>query len=80
MTIQDTRQTGRSQLYTGRLSSGESLPSWIKLDPSTGSLTLSERPAGQKEVSVRIQTVGSDGQVRVLELNLDLDKLFGRGA
>ena len=76
VTIQDTRQTGNSQLYTGSLSNGESLPSWIKLDPNTGTLTLSNRPAGQKEVSVRIQTIGSDGQARVLELNLDLDELF----
>ena len=37
---------------------------------------MSNRPAGQKEVSVRIQTIGSDGQARVLELNLDLDELF----
>jgi VCBS repeat-containing protein len=78
--IQDTSPAANSQLYTGSLSSGESLPSWISLDPATGSVTLTNPPAGQKEVSLRIQAVGADGQMRVLELKLDLDELLKRSA
>lgn len=78
--IQDTSPNASSQLYSGSLSSGESLPSWISLDPATGSVTLTNPPAGQKEVSIRIQAVGTDGQMRVLELKLDLDELLKRTA
>jgi hypothetical protein len=78
--IQDTSPTANSQLYTGSLSNGESLPEWISLDPTTGSVTMNNPPAGQKEISIRIQAVGADGQMRVLELKLDLDELLKRNA
>ena len=78
--IQDTSTNGGSQRYGGTLSSGEQLPGWIQLDPTTGSVTISNPPAGQKEVSIRVQAIGSDGQIRVLELKLDLEELFKRAA
>ena len=78
--IQDTSTNGGSQRYGGTLSSGEQLPGWIQLDPITGSVTISNPPAGQKEVSIRVQAIGSDGQIRVLELKLDLEELFKRAA
>ncbi len=76
--IEDTSTTASSQLYSGGLSNGEQLPGWIQLDPITGSVTIANPPAGQKEVSIRIQAVGIDGQVRVLELKLDLEELLKR--
>ena len=78
--IQDTSTNGGTQRYSGTLSSGEQLPGWIQLDPTTGSVTIGNPPAGQKEVSIRVQAIGSDGQIRVLELKLDLEELFKRAA
>ena len=78
--IQDTSTSGGSQRYSGSLSSGEQLPGWIQLDATSGSVTISNPPAGQKEVSIRVQAIGSDGQIRVLELKLDLEELFKRAA
>ncbi|MBV1786435.1 DUF4347 domain-containing protein [Marinobacterium sp. D7] len=74
--IEDTSTNASSQLYSGALSSGEQLPGWIQLDPATGTVTISNPPDGQKEVSIRIQAIGADGQVRVLELKLDLEELL----
>jgi len=78
--IQDTSTNGGTQRYSGTLSSGEQLPGWVQLDPTTGSVTIGNPPAGQKEVSIRVQAIGSDGQIRVLELKLDLEELFKRAA
>lgn len=74
--IEDTSPNASNQAYSGSLGDGGSLPSWISLDPATGSVTISNPPTGQREVIVRIQAIGADGQVRVLELKLDLEKLL----
>ncbi|GAA0693111.1 hypothetical protein GCM10009104_20460 [Marinobacterium maritimum] len=76
--IEDTSASASAPLYSGGLASGEQLPGWIQLDPTTGSVTITNPPVGQKEVSIRIQAVGADGQVRVLELKLDLEELLKR--
>ena len=78
--IQDTSPTASTQQYSGSLGNGESLPSWIQLDPATGTVMIDNPPVGQKEVVIRIQAMGSDGQLRVLELKLDLEELLKRTA
>ncbi|KGK43279.1 hypothetical protein LH51_01210 [Nitrincola sp. A-D6] len=74
--IQDTSPNASSQQYSGSLGNGSSLPGWITLDPATGSVTINNPPTGQREVIIRIQAMGTDGQIRVLELKLDLEKLL----
>lgn len=74
--IEDSSPNSSSQFYSGTLGDGSSLPSWITLDPATGTVTINNPPAGQREVIIRIQAIGTDGQVRILELKLDLEKLL----
>lgn len=74
--IEDSSPNSSSQFYSGTLGDGSSLPSWITLDPATGTVTINNPPAGQREVIIRIQAIGADGQVRILELKLDLEKLL----
>ena len=74
--IEDSSPNSSSQFYSGTLGNGSSLPSWVTLDPATGTVTINNPPAGQREVIIRIQAIGADGQVRILELKLDLEKLL----
>ncbi|MFC4260927.1 DUF4347 domain-containing protein [Marinobacter lacisalsi] len=76
--IEDTSPNASAQQYSGSLAGGQSLPSWIQVDPSTGSVTIDNPPAGQSKVDIRVQAIGSDGQVRILELKLDLEELLRR--
>ncbi|SIS46027.1 DUF4347 domain-containing protein [Neptunomonas antarctica] len=76
--VKDTSPSASAQRYSGTLGSGESLPGWLTVDPATGSMTILNPPAGQKEVVVRIQTIDADGKVRMLELKLDLEELLKR--
>ena len=76
--IEDTSPNAGTQQYSGSLAGGESLPDWIKVDPATGSVTIDNPPAGQSKVDLRVQALGSDGQVRILELKLDLEELLKR--
>ncbi|ABM04870.1 putative outer membrane adhesin-like protein [Psychromonas ingrahamii 37] len=75
--IADTSQNS-SKNYTGTLGSGEGLPGWVTLDPTTGSITINNPPLDQKEVTIRIETVDADNNKRVLELKLNLDELLKR--
>lgn len=74
--IEDTSPNAASQVYSGTLGDGTRLPDWISLDPATGTVTINNAPVGQKEVIIRVQAIGADGQVRVLELKLDLEELL----
>ncbi|SDT90377.1 VCBS domain-containing protein [Halopseudomonas salegens] len=76
--IQDSNSATSLQEYTGSLGSGERLPDWISVDRNTGAVSINTPPDGVREVVVRVQAIGSDGQVRMLELKLDLDELFRR--
>ena len=60
-----------TQFYTGELGTGEPLPSWIRVDAKTGELTVGSPPERLDDLTVRIKAIGSDGKVRILELNLD---------
>ncbi|MEH6671012.1 VCBS domain-containing protein [Halopseudomonas sp.] len=78
--IQDSNAATSLQEYTGSLGSGESLPAWITVDRNTGAVSITAAPDNVREVVIRVQALGSDGQVRILELKLDLDELFRRAA
>ncbi|PSJ36959.1 hypothetical protein C7I36_16275 [Zobellella taiwanensis] len=73
--IADTSPAASSAVYTATLGSGEALPSWITIDPAQGLVSIDNPPAGQKALVLRVQAVGADGQVRVLEMTLDLEEM-----
>ena len=62
-----------AQSYSGALADGKSLPSWVKVDPSTGAISATP-PAGQRSVIIKINALGQDGVVRVLQVEVKLDK------
>ncbi|GAA3700141.1 hypothetical protein GCM10022421_03210 [Oceanisphaera sediminis] len=65
----------QGQSYSGSLADGSVLPNWVTIDPNTGNVTVNS--AGQvKDLTLRIQAVGSDGQVRILEIKLDIEALL----
>ncbi|WP_107851571.1 DUF4347 domain-containing protein [Oceanimonas marisflavi] len=67
-------KSGEGQRYSGALADGTELPGWISVDPQTGQVSL--RSSGETgELTLRIQATGGDGQVRILEITLDLEKL-----
>ncbi|MDX1268395.1 MAG: hypothetical protein R3311_13610, partial [Oceanisphaera sp.] len=62
------------QRYSGALADGTALPDWIIIDPKTGDVSL-RSPGDVKELTLRIQAVGSDGQTRILEIKLNIEEL-----
>lgn len=63
-----------AQLYSGTMADGTALPSWVSIDPATGSVTANP-PEGVTELAIRVRAIDSDGQVRILEIKVDLDEL-----
>ena len=76
--IADQARGTDTQFYAGELGNGESLPSWIRVNQNTGEITVSNPPADVTDVTVRVKAIGSDGKVRILEVELELDKLLKR--
>ena len=64
----------QGQRYSGALADGTALPDWIIIDPKTGDVSL-RSPGDVKELTLRIQAVGSDGQTRILEIKLNIEEL-----
>ncbi|WP_298719094.1 VCBS domain-containing protein [uncultured Oceanisphaera sp.] len=65
----------QGQSYSGSLADGSVLPNWVTIDPNTGNVTVNS-PGQVKDLTLRIQAVGSDGQVRILEIKLDIEALL----
>jgi VCBS repeat-containing protein len=76
--IEDSGSRSGVTEFNGSLSDGQRLPSWIQVDPYTGAVVIENVPAGRSKIDIRIQAIGGDGQVRILDLNLDLDELLKR--
>ncbi|TYL48324.1 DUF4347 domain-containing protein [Marinomonas sp. IMCC 4694] len=60
--------------YSATLADGTGLPSWVEVNPTTGQVTLTP-PQGQGSISLKINAVDADGNIRVLEVEVDLDNL-----
>ncbi|AEY00993.1 hypothetical protein GU3_06185 [Oceanimonas sp. GK1] len=69
-------QGTQGQRYSGALPDGTELPAWISVDPKTGHVRLLA-PADIRELTLQIQATGSDGQVRILEIRVDVEALQG---
>ncbi|WP_139215188.1 putative Ig domain-containing protein, partial [Oceanisphaera psychrotolerans] len=65
----------QGQSYSGSLADGSVLPDWITIDPNTGNVTVNS-PEQVKDLTLRIQATGSDGQIRILEIKLDIEALL----
>ncbi|WP_040727377.1 DUF4347 domain-containing protein [Thiomicrorhabdus sp. Kp2] len=65
--------TETAQSYTATLSDGTELPAWVSVDKTTGSIKASP-PEGVKTLSIRINAVGTSGEVRVLEIELSFEE------
>jgi hypothetical protein len=57
--------------YTGALEDGSDLPSWIRVDPSTGQ-TIVQFPESVYSVDVKVIAIDNDNTTR--EINVTLDK------
>ena len=57
--------------YTGTLEDGSELPSWIRVDPSTGQ-TIVQFPESVYSVDVKVIAIDNDKTTR--EINVTLDK------
>ena len=66
--------TGAAASYSATLSDGSSLPSWVEVNPSTGEVTMIP-PAGQGKITLKINATDAEGNIRVLEIEVDLDNL-----
>lgn len=66
--------SGSASNYSATLSDGSALPSWVQIDPVTGEVTMVP-PPGQGKISLKINAMDVNGNIRVLEVDLDLDKL-----
>ncbi|NHI01222.1 Calcium-binding lectin RapA2 [Oceanimonas sp. MB9] len=68
-------QSVAGQRYAGMQPNGEALPSWITVDPLSGEIRI--RPEGRTGVlNIRIQTQGENGELRILDLQLDVQTLL----
>jgi hypothetical protein len=59
------------QQYTATLEDGSSLPSWVRVDPSTGQ-TIVQFPDGIDAINVKVIAIDKDNTTR--EINVTLDK------
>ncbi|PJE53998.1 hypothetical protein TY87_18085 [Marinomonas sp. BSi20584] len=66
--------TGAAASYSATLSDGSSLPSWVEVNPSTGEVTMIP-PAGQGKITLKINATDAEGNIRVLEIEVDLENL-----
>ncbi|WP_027859603.1 VCBS domain-containing protein, partial [Marinobacterium jannaschii] len=71
--VADTRGDG-AQSYSGSMADGSSLPAWVSIDAATGSITATP-PEGVTELAIRVRAIDADGQVRILEIKVDLETL-----
>ncbi|MBR7889685.1 DUF4347 domain-containing protein [Marinomonas sp. A79] len=69
ITIADARPGGS---YSATLADGTALPSWVEVNATTGEITMTP-PEGQGALSLKINAVDADGNIRVLELDVDLE-------
>ena len=60
----------RAERFKGEMADGSSLPTWIKVDPSTG-LTTAEPPAGAGVVEIRVVAEDGAGNARAIDMVLD---------
>ncbi len=73
ISLEDSR-AHKAELYVGSLANGDALPSWVTVDTATGGVSINP-PPGVDELIMRIKVIDSDGQIRILELKLDLKGL-----
>ncbi|WP_418138932.1 cadherin domain-containing protein [Marinomonas sp. RS-M-Aa-14] len=71
ITIADTSTVAR---YSGTLADGTQLPDWIEINPTTGEVTMTP-PPGQGTITLKVNAVDADGNVRILEIEVDLERL-----
>ena len=62
------------QEYVGTMADGSALPDWIEVNPQTGSINMTP-PPGMDDLRIRIQAIGTGGEIRTLELQLDMEEL-----
>ena len=71
ITIADTSTLAR---YSGTLADGTQLPDWVEINPTTGEVTMTP-PPGQGTITLKVNAVDADGNVRILEIEVDLATL-----
>ncbi|WP_157959133.1 putative Ig domain-containing protein, partial [Marinomonas shanghaiensis] len=71
ITIADTSALAR---YSGTLADGTQLPDWVEINPTTGEVTMTP-PPGQGTITLKINAVDAGGNVRILEIEVDLESL-----
>jgi|GEM_PF-2299728 autotransporter-associated beta strand protein/VCBS repeat-containing protein len=71
ITIADTSTVAR---YSGTLADGTQLPDWVEINPTTGEVTMTP-PPGQGTITLKVNAVDADGNVRILEIEVDLESL-----
>ncbi len=64
----------QDQIYTGTLGDGTPLPEWVTVDSETGSVSANP-PEDEDEVIIRVKATGYDGNIRILEIKLNLQQL-----
>jgi VCBS repeat-containing protein len=66
--------TGTAASYSATLADGSSLPTWVKVNPTTGEVSMTP-PSGQGKIALKINAVDASGNIRVLEVEVNLDQL-----
>lgn len=79
VSIADAARDQDQQTYAGELDNGEPLPPWIKVNETTGEITIENPPPGVNEITVRVKAIGTDGKVRMLDTALKLSDLLEGG-
>ena len=62
------------QVYTGTLGDDTPLPDWITIDSESGKVSAVP-PEDEDEITVRVKATGDDGNIRILEIKLNLQEL-----
>lgn len=55
------------------------MPPWIKVNETTGEITIENPPPDVNEITVRVKAIGTDGKVRMLDTALKLSDLLEGG-
>ncbi len=77
--VADTNPNSATTTYTAFMADGAPLPDWIVFDSNGAIIHIDNPPEGVTEVNIQIKAVDADGNVRLLNIKVDVQEAMTAG-